>query len=742
MRPPRHSPYFSAIGPGLGLNPGKERVDSPPYTQGGLCGMLQDVQSLSAATASVAFVLAFLAAWFEPAKRTPGTLLGLVALAVLCYAAGHSTIDAFIAPAGVFVVSGNPSVLELAGLLVAGAGVLTYSRRPVSVTLPETPMRRILETKALDLHNARNITESMLRSALGAKIVMRAEQTPSGPAFTVTMVNGAIEQLFGAPASKIVGSRLERYCPAHLYPWLSGIASESMATSLPCQDERRFDGKHTQWYELRAVAFPTGVTMTIADITDRRRIEDALRREAHTDPLTGLANRTQLKATLAKFVHRAAMKPGRGLALYYLDFDRFKVINDSLGHDVGDELLCSIADRLREALRGRQHTRMESLAARLGGDEFVLLIEGLSDETEARDFALSLVDCFRQPHAIREHTIVSTASVGLVVDEGQYKRAEDMLRDADMAMYAAKDAGKGRYVVFDQSLRERALSAATLEADLREAVKNGEFEVAFQPIIDLRSGQVNSFESLIRWNHRVRGNVCPDLFIPLAEELGLIEQIGEFVLRTACTAAKMMQEVVTDGRTITVAVNHSKRELLSGRFVEKMADILAESGIRPSLIKVEVTESICVKHQSAVVPVLKGLRALGVQTVVDDFGTGDSSFSCIEQFPLDQIKIDKRFLQSGRDEATRRAILCTMIEMSQSLGVPAVAEGIETREELDLLLELGCDLGQGWVFAEAMGLPEALELSASGLSRWIENLPLLDAISRNASRRHQRREAA
>ena len=710
------------------------------HNPGGQICMLNDVPSLCAATASVAFVLAFLAAWFEPAKRTPGTLLGLVALGVLSYVAGAPTIESLITSKHIPIT--NPSLVHLFGLAIAGAGVLMYSRRPVTLTLPETPIKRILESKALDLHNARSITESMLRSSLGAKLVMKADRTPNGAIFTVTMVNGAIEQLFGAPASKLVGSRLERYCPVHLYQWISGIARESMATSLPCQDERRFDGKHTQWYEIRAVAFPSGVTMTIADVTDRRRIEDALRREAHTDPLTGLANRTQLKSTLAKFVHRAAMKPGRGLSLFYLDFDRFKVINDSLGHDVGDELLRSISDRLREALRSRPESRMEALAARLGGDEFVVLIEGMSDEDTAQNFATDLVNRFREPHHIREHSIVSTASIGLVVDDGGYRRAEDFLRDADMAMYAAKDAGKGRYVVFDKALRERALSEATLETDLRAAVENGEFEVAYQPIINLRTGEVHSFESLIRWNHHTRGNVYPDLFIPMAEELGLIDQIGEFVLRQACQAAKMLQDVTGNGKPITIAVNHSKRELLSGRFVEKMADILNDAGIKPSLIKVEVTESICVKHQISVVPVLKGLRSLGVQTVVDDFGTGDSSFSCIEQFPLDQLKIDRRFLQSGRDEQTRRAILSTMIEMAQSLGVPAVCEGIETEDELNLLLELGCDLGQGWVFAEAMGLREALELGASGLGRWIENLPLLDAIKQNAKRREIRREAA
>ncbi len=705
--------------------------------------MLETIQSLSAATASVAFVLAFLAAWFEPAKRTPGTLLGLVALALLCYTAGSATIESFFV-VDAAALSAEPGLLQLVALAVAAAGLLFYARRPVVLTLPESPIRRILETKSLDLHNARNITESMLRSSLGAKLVMKIERTPNGPIFTVTMVNGAIEQLFGAPASKLIGSRLERYCPAQLYPWIVGIARESMATSLPCQDERRFDGKHTQWFELRAVAFPTGVTMTIADITDRRRIEDALRREAHTDPLTGLANRTQLKATLANFVHRASMKSGRGLSLFYIDFDRFKVINDSLGHDIGDELLCSIADRLRESLRTRPQSRMEAIAARLGGDEFVVLIEGMKDEDEAKAFASELVDLFRKPHAIREHSIISTASVGVAIDNGGYRRAEELLRDADMAMYAAKDAGKGRYVLFDKSLRERALSEATLEADLRAAVENSEFEVAFQPIIDLRTGEVHSFESLIRWNHHTRGNVYPDLFIPMAEELGLIEKIGEFVLRAACNTAKLLQEVAGKDRKITVSVNHSKRELLSGRFVETMKAILKETGIEPSLIKVEVTESICVKHQIAVVPVLNGLRALGVQTVVDDFGTGDSSFSCIEQFPLDQLKIDRQFLQSGRDDVTRRAILATMIEMAQSLGVPAVCEGIETKEELDLLLELGCDLGQGWVFAEAMGLPETLELGASGLARWIENLPLLDAIHENAKRTgtKTKREAA
>lgn len=706
--------------------------------------MVQNAHLIATAIALASFTLAFFAAWFEPKKRTPGTLLGLIALGVLTYSTAPQSINSVLY-SGKFALASAFSLqtgIQLAGIMIAGIGVLLYSRKPITMTMPESPIKRMLDSKSLDLHNARNIAESMLKSALGAKLVLSTEDTPTGQTFTVRMVNGSVEQLFGAPASKLVNARLERVCPEYLYPWLSKLAAQSIETKLPCQDERRFDGKHTQWYELRAVAFPSGVTINISDITDRRRIEDALRREAMTDPLTGLANRSQLKSTLAEVVHRVSIRAGRGLTLFYIDFDRFKVINDSLGHDVGDELLCSIASRLKTAVQSLNTGKGSKLAARLGGDEFVILAEGMHDEEEAARFAAELVSIFAEPHKLGMHNVVSTASIGLAIDQGDSRRAEDIMRDADMAMYSAKETGKGRYVIFDESLRERALSEATLEKDLRVAVEKEEFGIAFQPIINLRTGDVHSFEALIRWVHPMRGYVAPEQFIPLAEELGLIDQIGEQILRRSCFAAKAMQEITSTKRPITVSVNHSKRELLSGKFVDSLASILDETGIDSSLIKIEVTESVCVKHQSEVVPVLEQIRALGVHTVIDDFGTGDSSFSCVEQFPLDQIKIDRRFLHSDRDDTTRRAILSTMIEMAQSLQVPAVCEGIESREELELMLELGCDLGQGWVFAEAMPLDEALELAASGLSRWIENLPLLEAIEKNAKRKDRSRYAA
>lgn len=689
-----------------------------------------------AALASVCFLAAFIAAWTERPKRTPGTLIGLASLGVLALAiAGPAWVFQTITT---FSLTSPPPIgwdiaFELVGLMLAGVAIFIHATTPRTFTLPETPIKKMLDNRSIQLRHAEQLAESMMRSALGAKIVLTSTETPTGHTFTVRMVNGSIEQLFGAPSSKLVNQRLEKVCPPHLFAWFERLAKEAIHSRLPCQDERRFDVRHTQWLEMRAVAFPGGVTLNISDITDRRRIEDALRREAMTDPLTGLANRAHLKASLAEAVHRVNMNPGRGLSLFYIDFDRFKVINDSLGHDVGDDLLRSIADRLRETCSVHRSSTVRILPARLGGDEFVILAEGMCDENVAQNFAQELIETFIRPHEIGLHTVVSTASIGLLTDHGSYHRAESILRDVDMAMYAAKEAGKSRYVVFDQSLRERALSVATLENDLRVAIEREEFDVAYQPIIDLKTGEIHSFEALIRWNHPARGTVHPDQFIPMAEELDLISEIGEQVLRKACIAAVEFHQVSAANRPIPVAVNHSKRELLSPRFVERLADILEETGAPAELIKIEVTESVCVSHQSMVVPVLNGIRALGVQTVVDDFGTGDSSFSCIEEFPLDQLKIDRKFLHSDRDVETRRAILTSMIEMAKGLNVPAVCEGIETAEELDLMLTLGCDLGQGWVFTEALPREEAVELAASGLARWIENMPLLERIKSYAS---------
>lgn len=618
-------------------------------------------------------------------------------------------------------------IAKLCGLGLLLIGILQLSRSSAG-----QDDQRLIDAHK-ELRTSHSIVESMMRSGLDAKLVVRAEREHqlSEPRFIVRLVNGQVEQLFGRPAARLRGRPLQDASPQYLRDWLIDAASCAWQTGLPYQAERRFDNERTEWFEIRAVRHLNGVTISIADTTDRRRVEDALRREAHTDPLTGLANRAKFKQELASTVHRVHQRTSVGYTLMYLDFDRFKIINDSLGHEVGDELLCSIADRMRAALRSLDiESGCSGLAARLGGDEFVLLIEGLIDAESVHSLSQELVNLFGEPHQLSGNSVISTASIGVVIDDGAYSDAQDALRDADTAMYTAKEAGKGCYRLFDDHIRSQVTDELSLEKDLRLAVEGNEFHLAYQPIVDLSTGEITAFEALIRWQHDRRGVVQPGSFIELAEELGLIGQIGEWVLREACRAAISLNEVAQDGKQIRVAVNHSKRELLSGDFVGVVRSVIEETGAEPWMIKVEVTESLCVKHMDEVVPVLRDLRAFGVQAVIDDFGTGDSSFTAIEQFPIDVLKIDRCFIRSDRDHRTRAAILHAMIELAHNLQIPVVAEGVESVEDLLMLQSLDADEGQGWLFSEAIRLDEAERLVANGMSRWIESLPIIEHMNR------------
>ena len=618
-------------------------------------------------------------------------------------------------------------IVKLVGLGMLLIGVLLLAR-----SSPRDDDQRLIDAHK-EIRTSHSIVESMLRSGLDAKLVVRAERDHrlSEPRFIVRLVNGQVEQLFGRPAARLRDRPLQDASPQHLRDWLVDAASCAWQTGLPYQAERRFDNERTEWFEIRAVRHLNGVTISIADTTDRRRVEDALRREAHTDPLTGLANRAKLKQELASTVHRVQQRTSVGYTLMYLDFDRFKIINDSLGHEVGDELLCSIADRMRAALRALDSASgCTGLASRLGGDEFVLLIEGLVDVERVHALSDELVNLFGEPHQLSGNSVVSTASIGVVIDNGIYSDAQDALRDADTAMYTAKEAGKSCYKRFDDDIRLQVTNELSLEKDLRLAVEGNEFLLAYQPIVDLSTGEITSFEALIRWQHDSRGVVQPGSFIELAEELGLIGQIGEWVLREACKAAISLNEVSQDGKRVRVAVNHSKRELLSGDFVAVVRNVIEETGAEPWMIKVEVTESLCVKHMDEVVPVLRDLRAYGVQAVIDDFGTGDSSITAIERFPIDVLKIDRCFIRSERDDRTRAAILHAMIELAHNLQIPVVAEGVESVEDLLMLQSLDADEGQGWLFSEAIRLEEAERLVANGMSRWIESLPIIEHMHR------------
>ena len=626
---------------------------------------------------------------------------------------------------------GVVGALEFIGVLISVVGVAILIRVAVrerrSMLLQST-----LAGATAELQATRGLLNSVLRSAPGATLVLREVVSNDGQRrLEIRIVNGEVEQLFGVSKQRLYGKTLEQVAPMHLREWLSTAASDVKRSGLPYRAERSCrTTARTEWFELAVVPHGDGVTMTVADVTNQKRIEDALRRAAYTDPLTGLANRAMLKKVLADTVHRARRNEDYGFSLMFLDFDRFKQINDSLGHEVGDELLKSIAERLNAEVRRLEPAAAgcpEHLSCRLGGDEFVLLLSGLFDREEAALFAASLVDSFKEAHELSGNSVVSTASVGVVVCEGQYVAASDALRDADCAMYEAKSGGKARYVVFSESMRAKEADTAQFESDLRGAVERQILRAAFQPVVNLWDGQIEGFEALARWDHPSRGSIGPETFIKMAEKLGVIRQLGELMLYRACEAVKLLNEV-SISRPVNVHVNHSKLELLDTSFVSVVRRVLDQTGADPQRLTIEITESVCVAHQEQIVPVLRSLRELGVRVVIDDFGTGDSSFIALDRFPIDALKIDRRFLQSEREARSRAAILRAMVEMTHHLHIPVVVEGIETIDDLILLQSLECDHGQGWLLGDAMPLDEAERAVAMGFTRWVQDGALAEKL--------------
>lgn|GEM_PF-2626822 len=632
--------------------------------------------------------------------------------------------------AGLTVPHGMEAV-EFVGVLIAVAGVAILTRVAIrerrSVMLEST-----LAGATAELQATRGLLDSVLRSAPGATLVLREVAGQSSQRrLEIRIVNGEVEQLFGVSKQRMYGKTLEQVAPKHLREWLSTAASDVKRSGLPYRAERRCEAHtRTEWFELAVVPHGDGVTMTVADVTNQKRIEDALRRAAYTDPLTGLANRAMVKKALADAVHRARRNQDYGFTLMFLDFDRFKQINDSLGHEVGDELLKSIAGRLNAELRRLEPPPAgypEHLSCRLGGDEFVLLLSGIFDENEAAGVADSLVESFGDPHELSGNSVVSTASVGVVVCDGQYMAASDALRDADCAMYEAKTGGKARYVMFTEAMRVLEADTAQFEADLRTAVERQNLRAAFQPVVNLWTGQIEGFEALARWDHPSRGAVEPETFIRMAEKLGIIRRLGELMLYRACEAIKALNEV-SIGRPVSVHVNHSKLELLDASFVGLVQRVLDQTGADPQRLKIEITESVCVAHQEQIVPVLCRLRELGVRIAIDDFGTGDSSFMALDQFPIDELKIDRRFLQSEREVRSRAAILRAMVDLAHHLDIPVVVEGIETVEDLILLQSLECDHGQGWLLGDSMPLDEAERAVAMGYAQWVQDGTLIEKL--------------
>ena len=443
------------------------------------------------------------------------------------------------------------------------------------------------------------------------------------------------------------------------------------------------------------------------------RLSAEFQQTADHDGLTGLVNRSVLKQTLEDELRRYKADPSHLISVLFFDFDRFKVVNDSLGHSAGDALLCSIADRFRGELRDTD------TPARFGGDEFVVLLSPVESEGHAHQAAQRLLKLFEEAHNIDGHRIVSTASIGLVIADPRYTSADDMIRDADAAMYQAKLAGKGQVIAFDEQMHEDAKRRMRLEEDLNDAIGNNELRVAYQPIISLEDMSIAGFEALMRWEHPELGLIRPDHFIPIAEDTGQIVELGTWILKEACEQMiRWDKEFGLDG-THSINVNVAKRQLIQPDFLQTVKKTLAKTGLAANRLKIEITESTAIDPRHDMSEVIRRVRDLGIRIAMDDFGTGHSSLSLLHQFDFDILKIDQSFVRGMEESRGMSAVLHSIISLAQNTGMTVVAEGAETQEQVSCLISHGCDLIQGYYFSKPLFAKEAGEFLSNpeGLRR-------------------------
>jgi diguanylate cyclase (GGDEF)-like protein/PAS domain S-box-containing protein len=473
---------------------------------------------------------------------------------------------------------------------------------------------------------------------------------------------------------------------------------------------RHADGS---WRTLEAIAknllddpAVNGVVVNYRDITERKTLEQELRHQAFHDVLTGLANRSLFRDRLGHALARATR--GRGpTAVLYLDLDEFKVVNDRLGHAAGDRLLVAVGERLRSA------TRAEDTVARLGGDEFAIIVEE-NQPAEAAIAAGRILAVLAAPFRIDEVEISIRGSIGIAAGSA-VDDADELLRQADIAMYAAKARGGDCQATYEAELHDATVARMELKADLRGALGRGELHVVYQPIVDLETGAIVGAEALLRWEHPTRGSIGPLEFIPLAEDNGLILELGRWVLDTACRQTRAWQEAI--GRDdLTISVNLSGRQVADPGLVTDVAAVLAGSGLDPRALILEITESVLVEDVGATVAAFRALKALGIRLAIDDFGTGYSSLSYLRQFPIDILKVDRSFV-SGLDASHDSVVLVTSIlNLAATLRLDTVAEGIETAEQRWILHRLGAHRGQGHVFARPMRVAAFEEVLARGVA--------------------------
>lgn len=534
-----------------------------------------------------------------------------------------------------------------------------------------------------------NVSQGVLMFDVGARMVFcnpRYLEMYGLSSETVSQGSSLGELLNHQRLVGAVGEDVGNYVANLLADIAQGKTSSGIAKSA---DGRAFSFMH------KPIAGGGWIT-TYEDITDRQQAEERIIHMARHDALTDLPNRTMLRERLEYELKR--VKRGECLAVLCLDLDHFKAVNDTLGHPVGDELLKAVAERLCRC------TREPDTVARLGGDEFAIIMTSMRDPSDAGVLARRIRDSITKPYHLDGHQILADISIGISLSPMDATEPDLLLKNADMALYGAKGDGRGMYRYFEPEMDARMKARREVDMDLRAALINAEFELYYQPLVNLQDNQIIAFEALLRWNHPRRGLVSPAEFIPVAEETGLIIPIGEWVLRRAC------QETAKWPSNIKVAVNLSAAQLKSRKLADVVVNALATSGVSADRLQLEITETVLMQDTFNSLATLQKLRALGIQIALDDFGTGYSSLSYLRSFPFDKIKIDRSFIQDLSKGAEPLAIVHAVANLAKNLKMISTAEGVETKQQFETLKALGCIEMQGYLFSRPRPAAEILRI--------------------------------
>jgi len=590
---------------------------------------------------------------------------------------------------------------------VARLGELALAGTPITELL-EAACRMATEVLGVDAASAGQVADDgrtlELRAEYGWPAARQGPPIQLGPASSVTRA-----LLTGKPVLVQDWAEQSGLSPSEALADFGAGSSITVRVEGPSQPWGTFGvfSRRAHAFTENDVNFVVSVTNILADAIERQDAEDAMEHRALHDVLTGLPNRSLFTDRLEQSLERVRRHPGSLAAILFIDVDHFKQVNDSLGHQAGDELLINVATRLREAVRPTD------TVARFGGDEFGLLLEEISSERVAIAMAERIAASFARPFVLDSGSQFVTASIGIALADG-HQEADALLRDADAAMYRAKQRGRARYDVFDDDLRMRALARGRTENELRRALDFHELRLVYQPVVDLREERMTGVEALLRWDHPQRGLVMPEEFIPVAEESGMIERIGQWVLEEALRDAARWEQTRPDRAPLRVGVNVSVQQLQSPRFPDSVADAIRSAGIEAQMLALELDESVLRDEAEQMRSTLRILKRIGVRLAIHDFGTGDSSLRQLAALPIDTIKVERRFVAAlGTQDATG-TIAQAVIATGSALGLRVIGAGAETREQVEQLRRLGCTDVQGFLYAEPQPAAQISAFLAEG----------------------------